>query len=254
MTGYFISTDDPHKDHEMVLLLLTQTASLDFTDKKYRKYIKEMLSCSDKGLYTLDDYLYVFTVCVRMDNFLGFDIAKLKKRIKAGIKRSAESNSYSPEFDEALLLMPREQSVFKEDLHEIFQFCMHINSEIGKRGNKARVEFLLDLFDRDFEGFMEAISDPDEGDRHTAIWKSIGARNVAARVNKLHNQRINELSRYFASRYRQGTNSIIASEKTFVADLLRLIDKPSLSTKRKTLRKATLLNLCQTLRSALDNS
>jgi hypothetical protein len=246
LDAYFIIEDGVVAEQNEVLNDLAYLECLRLSDKEYRLITLKMLSFLDEGKYQLQQFGAIFHYATRFNNILNFDIVRLKKRFKRGIKRGVHNYTYNSNLD--LYLSVSNDTEFKEDIIEIIEFCSKVNNSLKETNAKNDMETLFELFQTDFDEFIEKVQEHDNEYCFTPIWIKFDFRKVIGTVNKLGNEQIWELGHYFIYRYRRHICEKLNPEKDFLIKLRGQIDKPTATRKKKNLHNASLNYLSKCLK------
>jgi hypothetical protein len=144
-------------------------------------------------------------------------------------------------------------SEFVEDLTEIVQYCLEINSSLNKNSEKEEIEYYLFLLESDFEAFDTKTLNRDSQIRFTPFWLQYDINKVYRIIRNLKNDQIWRLAHYFRDRYRRHIYKEILPEKEFVANLLSLINNGTKERAKKNLENASLDYLSKCLNDSLLN-
>lgn len=232
-----------------LLEILSYYKFLELTPSEYSKYTKEMILIASKGSYPLSDYLTVFHYATRFDNLLGYSIPKLKDKLKKGINKGKNNFRYDDIFADRL--NRNEDYEFKNDMIEIFDYCLKCNNDLKKISQKQDSKKVENLLINNFPFFINTVTKEKLYDFYP-YWNDIPLNKVYMTINKLDNIQIMNLSHYFRDRYNVNMNKKIYSEVNFLIDLKAKINFPK-KRKTKNLRNATLNNLVDYINVGISN-
>ncbi|HNY06826.1 MAG TPA: hypothetical protein PKL64_01925 [Bacteroidales bacterium] len=251
LENYFIIKNGEVPRYEKLLQELSFFDCLKLTDAEYRKYTTEMLFYLDQGIYQLRQYPTVFFFATRFNNVLNYNLDKLIKRFKKGIKKGKHNYSYN--YDLSFEISVNNDNEFRNETLEIIKFCREINDSLKETNDKKELNNLFEIFLTDFNKFIERVSERDNEYYFSPFWLEFDIKKIHKRINKLDNQQIFRLAQYFISRYRRNIYEKLYPEKTFVQGLRLLIDNPTRSRRRKTLKNASLDFLSKKLIDSENN-
>ncbi|MDN5210474.1 hypothetical protein QQ020_00395 [Fulvivirgaceae bacterium BMA12] len=116
-------------------------------DREYNSLTRKMVNYAENGEYKIGDYLTVFGYATRLENHLNYIPGNLLKRFKAGIKKGKSNFTFDDHLSDYLDI-PQIPN-FKDELVELRQTILALNSEIGNEHNEIKTQEFLDLFDSD---------------------------------------------------------------------------------------------------------
>lgn len=251
LENYFVAKDGKISKQDEVLNKLGYIHCLDIPDGNYRTLTNEMLDHVDKGKYNLQQYSTVFHFATRFNNLLGFNIEKLKKRFKKGIPKGISNSKYVGNL--SFYMSVSHDTEFKEHVIEIAKYCLDINESLKEKKEEDDIKELFKIFSKNHEKFIETVYERNSEYRYTPFWLEIDLKKICAQINKLSNTQIWKLGHYFTDRYRVSIYEKLFPEKDFVIKLRELIDSPTKSRKRKTLRNASFDYLSKCLSECENN-
>ena len=210
-----------------------------------------MLEFVDDGKYQLRQYATVFHFATRFNNILDYNFKNLKRRFKKGIKNGISNYTYN--YDLGFHMSLSSDTEFRDDVIEIISYCLEINDSLQKDNTETELKELFDLFQNDYDSFIEKVSDRDNELRFSPFWLEFNLIKVVKTIGQLENEKIWKLGHYFKNRYRVHIYEKIFPEKDFVIKLREVINKPTRKRKVKSLKNASLNFLTQTLSECENN-
>ena len=237
LESYFIAQDGEILPQDILLERLAYLDCLKLSTKEYRSLTSEMLSYLDKGEFQLRQYSTILHYATRFNNLLNFDLDKLKKRFKKGISRG--SSHYTYNYDLGFHMTVSEDIEFKEDVIEIVKYCLDINETLKETKNKSDLTELLDLFNSDYDSFIDKVKSKDSQYRFEPFWIELDPKSVYRRIKRLDNDKIWSFGHYINDRYRHIFEGLFP-EKSFVQNLRMQIDNTTKSRRQRTLQNAAL--------------
>lgn len=142
---------------------------------------------------------------------------------------------------------------FIDDVIEIIKYCVEINDSLQKVNKETELKELFDLFQNDYDSFIEKVSERDNELRYSPFWLEFNLKKVVKTIGQLENEKIWKLGHYFKNRYHVHIYEKIFPEKDFVIKLREEINKPTRKRKVKSLKNASLNYLTQTLSECENN-
>ena len=236
--AYFIVKDGEVSEQNKLLNDLGYLGCLNLTDKEYKEMTLKMLSFLDEGKYQLQQCGTVFHFATRFNNILSFDLPKLKKRFKKGIKKGTVNYVHMRNLD--FYMSVSHDTEFKDDVIEIVRYCLEINESLRETNDESKLQEMFKLFQTDFNGFIEKVEQNDNEFRFSPFWLQFDMTKIIKRLNELSNEQIWTLGHYFTSRYRRNIYEKLFPEKDFLSELRGHIDKPTVKRRRKNLHNASL--------------
>jgi hypothetical protein len=249
--SYFIVKDGVISEQNKLLNDLGYLGCLNLTDKKYKEMTLKMLSFLDEGKYHLQQHGTIFHFATRFNNMLNFDLAKLKKRFKTGIKKGKANYAYSHNLD--FYMSVSRDTEFRDDVIEIVKYCLEINESLRETNDESKLQKLFKLFETDFNSFIETVEQMDNEFRFSPFWLQFDMRKIVKRLNELGNEQIWTLGHYFTSRYRRNIYEKLFPEKDFLVELRGHIDRPTTKRKKKNLHNASLGYLSKCITECENN-
>ena len=201
-------------DREIALNKLSYWRCLDLTSQEYRSYTKTLLDDVNKGAFKLDQYPTVFHFASRFENILGYNILKLVQRFKRGIKKGISNYKYNGSLRIQLSLEPN--SEYYEELKEIIDYCISVNSNIKNSMIQNETKELLTLFEVDFAKYLEKVIDHTSFYRHTSYLNSFESNKFWCALRKLRNEEIVEFGFYIKNRFELNILSSLHEEQSFL--------------------------------------
>ena len=251
LENYFIIEDEEISEQDKVLKELEYFDCLNLSTKKYKELTLKMLLFVDEGKYQLQQYMTVFLFATRFNNMLNFDLIELKSRFKIGIKKGILKYTYNNAL--GLYLTLSHDTEFKDDVLEIREYCLDINNSLLEMTNESKKENIFNLFQKDFNSFIENVRALDSEYRYTPFWLDFNFDKIVNQINKLQNNQIWRLGYYFKDRYRIHIHKELYSEKIFIIKLREQIDNPTRERKKKNLHNASLDRLSRCLKESEQN-
>lgn len=242
-----IIDDDKSKTQE-ILDQLEYFDFLKYNDKEYRELTNELLKQVDNGKLLLEDYITAFHYATRLNNVLRFNIEKLLKRFKTGIKKGKYKYIYRLHFRFSY----DENTEYKDELSTLQKYCVEINNNIQKQEEKIKLTRLLDLFGTNHETFIEFVKEADNQYKYSSFWAKFPINKVYQIINKLNKNQIIDLGFYFRERYRGQIDKDLYVEKEFLKSLKEKINKPK-KRKVRNLRNETLNILTKKIEESINN-
>lgn len=219
-------------------------------DQEYRELTRKMMKFVDEGKYELTEYHNVFHFATRFDNFMNYKITPLISRFKKGIKKAIPNLKYVR--DIGFYMSVHSEAEFKNEMQEIVEYCVELNKGLKGKNDKKEKDELLELFKNDYEKFFEKVSESGSTFHINPFWTNFDINFVYRKIRSLSNQEIWELSHYFNSRYHGRIPRELEIEKSFIEELVTLIDKPK-NRKLNNLKNAALDILVLRLNNGLKN-
>jgi hypothetical protein len=229
---------------------LSYNNCFNLTDKEYRKLTREMMKYVDQGKYELKEYYNVFHFTTRFGNFMNYKIDSFIKRFKKGIKKGLPS--YKHITDIGFYMPIHQDAEYKEEMQEIVNYCVQLNKGLKEKKEKSNKNELVELFISDCIKFFEKVTEPETPYHYRAIWTNFDPKVVHRKIVSLSNQEIWDISHYFGSRYYQRVSYELRAEKSFIEELIALIDKPK-NRENNNLKNAALDILVLRLKKSLTN-
>lgn len=249
--SYFIVKDGEIPEQNKILNDLGYLECLNLGDKKYKELTLKMLSFLDEGKYQLQQYGTVFHFATRFNNILNFNLPKLKKRFKKGIKKGKTNYTFNRNLD--FHMSVRHDTEFKEDVIEIVKYCLEINESLRETNDESKLQELFDLFRTDFNGFIEKVEERDNEFRFSPFWLRFDMTKIIKRLSELTNEQIWTLGHYFNSRYRRHIYEKLFPEKDFLIELRGHINKSTAKRRKKSLHNASLDYLTKCIETCEGN-
>jgi hypothetical protein len=250
LENYFITKEGKIPDQEKILHDLDYSNFFKLSDKDYLSLTFEMLSYVKLGEYNLRQYPIAFQFATRFDNLLGFNIDRLKRSFKAGIKKGKKKYVYQQ--DLVYSMHVSSDSEFKDDLIEITQYCLEINSSLFESNSKNELTILYDLFLSDYLAFIELVTS-DSHWNHYSFWSEFDITKVYKRIVKLNKADIWNIANYFRNRYQPNIFEGLYPEKEFIVNFLNHSNKASSTRTKKNLLNISLDHLSKCLSQSLSN-
>ena len=248
---YFIVKDGEIPEQEIILNDLSYLGCLNLSDESYKRLTSKMLEFVDDGKYQLRQYATVFHYATRFNNILGYNFKNLKRRFKKGIKNGISNYTYN--YDLGFHMSVSSDTEFIDDVIEIIKYCVEINDSLQKVNTETELKELFDLFQNDYDSFIEKVSERDNELRYSPFWLEFNLKKVVKTIGQLENEKIWKLGHYFKNRYHVHIYEKIFPEKDFVIKLREEINKPTRKRNVKSLKNASLNYLTQTLSECENN-
>ncbi|WMN11374.1 hypothetical protein QYS49_38150 [Marivirga salinae] len=250
LKGYFIVEDGSVPDYQKVYNQLCYFDCLDLSDKSYRKLTNQMIEFAEQGKYPLKDYATVFHFSSRFNNVLGYDLDRLKSRIKKGISKGKENFKHVSHLRFQLSIS--EDTEFKDDVIEIMKYCLEVNNQIETNRNTDKTEELFQIMKTDFNKFVEEARSRENMFRFQPFWTKLSFTKVYSAILNLSNKEIIEIAFLFQERYRQHIYEKLFPEKDFLEKLKKRLESRK-SMKTNNLRNSTWKFLIKYIDQSLAN-
>lgn len=222
--------DSKIPEREKITHRLSYWQCIDLSPKDYRNLTNQMLSFVDKGEFKLDQYPTVFHYATRFNNILNFNIAKLTKRFKRGIKKG--DFAYQPSLHFHISISAN--SEFYNELKDIGEHCLEVNRQIKKETEDAEIESLFELFKTNILEFLEKVNEPNTRLRYSPVFSKFNFNRFWSSLKKVKNTELIEFGFDLKRRYKKSVYPDLYPEKEF---LEKLKDKLELEIGKQKIRK-----------------
>nr|WP_288834221.1 P-loop NTPase fold protein [uncultured Flavobacterium sp.] len=245
LMGYFIVENGKVPEQDIILNDLSYFSCLKLSDEQYKDRTSKMLEFVDNGKYQLRQYSTVFHYATRFNNILGYNFKNLQKRFKKGIKNGVSNYKY--DYDLGFHISLGSDTEFKDEVQEVVNYCLEINDTLEKNNNESELKELFNLFQNDYDSFIEKVTEQNYEFRLTPFWLEFNLGKVSKTIENLDNEKIWKLGHYFQRRYRIHIYDKIYPEKEFVIKLRESINQNTRKRKVKSLKNASLDYLTKSL-------
>ncbi|WP_430816158.1 P-loop NTPase fold protein [Carboxylicivirga sp. RSCT41] len=247
VSGYF-PVGKEYSDLELLFKDLDYMDCLNLSLKEFRLKVTKMLGYIDRGELDLIDYFKAFKLITNFNNIYGFDLKKLVKRIKRGIKVGA--NNYSYESNLHVNFRYSSYAAFQPELQEIIRFCLEFNKELKEIEQREKSEMLFTILKRDVVNFKRLMEEDDDNFfSNNPFLNHFTAYQIYQVINKMNNEDVIVFRQFITGRFTY--TEIRKSEREVLQELKHLINKPK-RRKVKNIRNFVLDELVIELTNFID--
>jgi hypothetical protein len=187
----------------------------------------------------------------RFNNLLNYNIESLKKRFKKGILKGKDNYQYVINIH--FRLSVDRNSEFYDDLIEIVEYCVKINTDIKEGKRLKELTDIFDLFSSDFNAFLEKIDERNSEFVRTPYFTKYDFKRIWRVIKKLENNQIINFAFYFEGRYQRTMYEEIYSEKQFLEDLNEKVKNLISNRNTSELKKVTLEFFSKKIKESLEH-
>lgn len=209
--------------HYEIFNLLASNEVFNLSDTEYKRHLRQLLKYTDKGLFSINDYMSIFILSIKFNNPLNLNMTKLEKRIIAGMKKGRESYKYQDSLDFYLTVF--DNKPFKETLLRIRQSALEINNDIKSSSDLIDYQRLEKSCYENFTNFYNEVLNPDSQYFFIPIFKIFNANQFYLYFLKSNGKKKLEIIHFFNSRYRDHPHHELKQEIHFLETLLNKLTK-----------------------------